>query len=111
MKVVLAKEAHIIQSAEILKKAYFESLKEAKEFLKEKLRKKECYVAVENNRVLGLFTYRRDYSHYANYLSNIVVADEHRRKGIAKEFLKKYIEISRKEQPKIQKTSPALAHT
>ena len=102
MKVILAKTAHITQSAEILKKAYFESLKEAKEFLKEKLRKKEFYVAVENNEVLGLFTYRRDYSHYANYLSDIIVADEHRRKGIAKELLKKYIELRRKKQHKKQ---------
>ena len=103
MIIIQGKEKHLDKSSKILTEAYFNSFKEAKKHFKKKINSKEVYVAVDKDEVLGLFSYRRDYSHYANYLSNIVVAKKHRRKGIAKRLLNKYIEITKKEQSKKQK--------
>ena len=103
MKIIQAKKKYLNQCAKILTEAYFDSFKEAKEHFNKKIKYKEFYIAIEGDEVLGLFSYRRDYSHYANYLTNIVVAKKHRRKGIAKKLLDKYIERCKKEQPKKQK--------
>ena len=103
MKIVKGKGKHLNESAKILTEAYFDSFKEAKNHFKKKINSKEFYVAIDKDEVVGLFSYRRDYSHYANYLSNIVVAKKHRRKGIAKRLLDKYIKITKKEQSKKQK--------
>ena len=103
MIIIQGKEKHLDESAKILTEAYFDSFKKAKEHFKKKIDSKEVYVALNKDEVIGLFSYRRDYSHYANYLSNIVVAKKHRRKGIAKILLDKYIEVTKKEQPKKQK--------
>lgn len=46
--------------------------------------------------------YLKDYSHYANYLTDFAVSKKHRRKGIGLKLIKKFIEISKKEQPKKQ---------
>ena len=53
---------------------------------------------------MGFFTYLAQYSHHANYLADIAIAKNHRRKGYAKELLQKFIEISRK-----QRTGNAIA--
>jgi len=85
-----------------LTEEYFDSIKEAKLFLKSKMKSKECFIVVEGSEVLGVMAYIKDYSHYANFLSDITVSRKHRGKGVAKELLKKFIEMSRKEQPKKQ---------
>lgn len=103
MRIILTKEKHLGQAGKMLSEAYFNTLKEARNHLKKKIKSKLSYVAVDKNEVLGLIGYKRDYSHYANYLSDIVVAKQHRRKGIALKLFEKYIEISKKQQPKKQK--------
>ncbi|MBS3111727.1 GNAT family N-acetyltransferase [Candidatus Woesearchaeota archaeon] len=75
----------------------------AKNCLNKKIKRKNSLVVLDGNNVVGVLIYARDYSHYANYTEDLVVSKKHRRKGIAKALLKKYIEISRKETPKKQK--------
>ncbi len=102
MKVVKGTKEHLDQAASILTEAFFDSIEEAKEHLQEKMKEGTWFVAVEDE-VLGVMAYNRDYSHYANYLSDIAVAKKHRRKGIASHLLEKFIEISKQEQPKKQR--------
>ena len=103
MKVVLAENKHIDRAAELLHEEWYDSLSEAKEQLNLKINKRECFVAVEGEQVLGVLMYARDYSHYANYCEDIVVSRAHRKKGIAVELMKKFIEVSGKEQIDKQK--------
>ncbi len=91
-------------------KENFKSLKEAKNYLKNKIKSKSVYTAVENEEVLGLFVYDRNYSHDANILSYIVVSKKHRRKGVAFALLNKFVELCRKQQPKKQKYALSSAN-
>lgn len=102
MDVVPCTKTYLEKSATVLENAYFSSFEEAQLFLAEKIAEQTCYVCVENEDVMGLFVYWRDYSHYANYLTDIVVAERHRRKGVATALLDAYVELCRKEQPKKQ---------
>lgn len=103
MKVIAGKNTDVKKILKIMIKTYFSSLKEAKEYIKNKIKNKECFTVYQNKELLGFLTYHRDYSHDANYVGSIVVSKKHRRKGISKLLLKKFIEISKKEQPKKQK--------
>ena len=103
MRTILAKKEHIHPAATILHASHFETLHEAKTWLREKIKNKEFFVVVDGKEVLGLLLYERDYSHYANYISDIVVAKKHRRKGVAHALLEKYIAVSKKETPKKQR--------
>ena len=103
MKIILARKEHLSQAAKILSSAYLNSFKEAEELILNKIRFKECFIAVEKNKVLGVLVYNRDYSHYANYVSDIAVAKNHRRKGVANSLFEKFIAVSKREQPKKQK--------
>ena len=103
MKVVRCTTKFLEDAAKILVTAYFGSLKEANKYLLEKIKSGECYVATQGNEVLGFFCYEKDYSHHANFLSDIVVAQKYRRKGVAKQLILKFIEVSRKETPHKQK--------
>ena len=103
MKAILAKKSDVKGSAEILVEAYFKSLKDAKEHITNHIKKKECIIVIQNKEVLGVLIYSKDYSHYANYIDDIAVAKKHRRKGVARLLLKKFIDVSKKEQPKKQR--------
>lgn len=103
MKVILTKKKHVLETKKILFDAYFDSKKEAEKYISEKIKSKETFVAIIDGKVAGVISYKRDYSHYANFLSNLVVSKNHQRKGVALALLKKFVEISRKEQPKKQK--------
>ena len=103
MKIAIADKKHIKEVAEILFKEWYDSLKEAKEEAIKRINNKECLIALENNKVVGILMYSRDYSHYANYCQDLFVVKEYRNKGIASLLLKKFIYISRKEQPRKQK--------
>jgi len=82
--------------------AYYSSLASAKKELKINIKRKEVLVAVDKE-VMGILNYARDYSHYANYVEDIAVSKKHRRKGVSKALMKKFIQISKKETPKKQK--------
>ena len=103
IKVTLTQRKHISATTKILFEAYYSSVNSAKNYLNKKIKTNESFVALDNNDVVGVLIYARDYSHYANYTEDLAVSKKHRRKGIAKALLKKYIEISRKETPKKQK--------
>lgn len=100
---ILQKNSQILTAAKILTEAYFDSFREAKKYIRRKLKTRECLVAIENNEMIGVLLYYRDYSHYANYIEDIVVSKQYRRKGVAIQLLMKFIEISKKETPKNQK--------
>lgn len=99
----LQKNGHIVPTAKVLVEAYFNSFEEARNRLRFKVKTKECLVAFRDNDVVGVLVYHRDYSHYANYIEDIAVSKKHRRRGVARGLLKKFIEISKKETPRNQK--------
>lgn len=101
--IIKAEKKHLQIIAELLVQEWYDSIEEAKEQVILKINNNECYIKLINEEIVGLFMYSRDYSHYANYLEDLLVAKKYRRKGIALELLKKYIEISKRETPKKQK--------
>lgn len=103
VKVIYTQHAHIPAAAKILFEAYYDSLDCAKKYLEEKAKTKESIVALENGKVVGVLIYARDHSHYANYIQDIAVSKQYRRKGVAMLLMKKCIEISRLETPSKQK--------
>lgn len=103
IKIVDMQRIHVVAAAKILFEVYYSSIDSAKKRLLQKIKTKESFVALDNNVVLGVLAYARDYSHYANYAEDIVVSKKHRKKGIAQKLLEKYIEVSRKETPKKQR--------
>ncbi len=100
MKVVVAKLKDAHAAAKILQESY-SSFKEAKKYLLEKIKNREVLVAL-NPQVAGVLVYTRKYSHYANYVEDIVVKKEERRKGMGSLLLKKYIALSKRETRKKQ---------
>ncbi len=103
MKTAYPEKAQIKEAARILQETYFNSLAQAEAYLIDKSKTKECFVAIEKGKVMGVLAYSRDYPHYANYISDIAVHEDHRRKSVATELIRKFIKISRKEQPQKQK--------
>ena len=103
MEIVLARNNMLYEGAKLLSEEYFSSLANAAAYLKKKIARRECFLAVDKSKVVGLLVYSRDYSHDANYVEYLLVLGSHRREGIANNLLRKYIEVSRKEQPKKQK--------
>lgn len=103
IKISLAQTKHAQLGAKILNESYYDSISLAKQEIKLKIKTKECLVALVDKEVAGILLYTRSYSHYANYIDDIVVAKKYRGKGIAKLLLKKYIEISKKSTPTKQK--------
>ncbi len=103
MEIILADKRYANQAANLLLKAFFGSFSQAKKEIEEKIKSRECYLAIKNNRIVGMFLYARNYSHYANYLEELLVQKKYRRKGIAMALLEKFVEISKKEQPKKQR--------
>lgn len=103
MKIINLNKMYLKNTAKIMVEDYWDSIEKAKNELLTKMISGECFIALEGNEVLGVFIYTRDYSHYANYLEDIVVAKKHQRKGVAFELLKKYILVSKKETPLKQK--------
>ena len=100
MRVIRTQKKHIVKAAKVLHSAYFDTIAEAKKDLRESI--KNSFVVVEGDEVMGVCTYAPDYTHYAHYLTDIVVAKKHRRKGVANLLLQKFIEVSKKEQPRKQ---------
>jgi L-amino acid N-acyltransferase YncA len=77
--------------------SYFDDEKEAKNHFNEKLKEKRLYLLFDRKELIGFFDYIYQYSHNANYLYNLCIADKFRRKGYSKYLLKKYIEISKEQ--------------
>ena len=100
MEIVLARNNMLYEGAKLLSEEYFSSLPNAAAYLKKKITRRECFLAVDKSKVVGLLVYLRDYSHDANYVEYLLVLGSRRREGIANNLLRKYIEVSRKEQPK-----------
>lgn len=103
MKLILGKTKYAHQTAKLLVDSWYDSYKEARNWVNKRIKAKECILAVEKEDVAGVLLYYRDYSHYANYCGDLAVSKKHRKKGIATKLLKKYVEISKKEQPKKQR--------
>ena len=111
MNVIRTRPKHITSAARILFEAYYSSLAKAKKDLRTWTARKQSLVAVDGEKVVGVLMYTRDFSHYANYIEDIAVAKVHRRKGVAKKLLQKFIEVSRKETPKKQKYALSSTET
>ena len=103
MKVVFTSQEHVSAAAHILHLAYYSSLASAQKELIKKIKTKEYLVALEKNKVIGVLNYTKNYSHYANYIEDICVSQAHRKKGVAKILLQKYISLSKKQTPQKQK--------
>lgn len=104
MKIQLAKKEQLNTISKMLADMWTSGdVKEAKEWIKPKLKEKEVYVAMQGNEIAGIMSYERDFTHYANFCSDVYVSPEHRRKGIALKLLEKYVSVSAKEQPKKQR--------
>ena len=97
MKIIFLTQKHLESTAQIMVEAYWDSIVKARVELLKRIKSNECFIALDNNEILGLFIYTRDFSHYANYLEDIIVSKNHRRKGVSQELLRKYISISRAE--------------
>ncbi len=102
MKIVSLKRSHVDDAARVMAEAYNISYRLAKKEITSKERKEEWMVAIIDCKVAGFMGYFFDHSHYANFLEDIAVSKEHRHKGVATALLKKFVEISRKSQPKKQ---------
>ena len=76
---------------------YFDSKSEAKQHFKEHLKEKRLFLLFINSDLVGFFDYIYQYSHNANYLYNLCIAEKFRGKGYSKQLLTKYIEVSKKE--------------
>ena len=111
MKIIPLKKEYVSQTAEILVEAYWNSVDEAKNELFKKIKSNECFIALENKEVAGVFIYMKNYSHYANYLEDLVVSKKYRGQGVANRLLEKYILISRGETPKKQKYALSSTHS
>lgn len=110
MKVILASKKHLVPAAKILVEAYYPSMADATKWLIQRIKRKEVFVALEND-VVGVLVYTRDFSHGLNYIEDIAVSKKFRRKGIAMQLIRKFIQISRKETPKNQKFALSSTNT
>ena len=102
IRVIRIKDKHIREAAKVLAEAYNISVNNAKKDITSKKRNEKWFVAIKDNRVAGVLGYFFDYSHYANFIEDLAVSKKYRRQGVGKALLHKFIEISRKEQPKKQ---------
>jgi ribosomal protein S18 acetylase RimI-like enzyme len=100
MRVEPCTPEHTETAAKILHDAFFDTHAEAQAWVEEAI--ETSLICVEGEEVLGCLIYEKDYSHYANYIADIAVAKEHRRKGVALKLIEAFIERSKKEQPKKQ---------
>jgi len=103
MNIIKTQKKHLHSAAKIMEEAYYDSITEAKKELARKIRSNESFVALEENNVVGVLIYAKSYSHYANYMEDIIVAKNWRRKGVAKKLIEKYVDVSKKQTPKKQK--------
>ena len=78
---------------------YFETTQEAKNYFNAHIKTKTLYILFLDVQA-GFFAYAREYSHYANYLEDICVLPDYRRKGYAKLLLDKFIQQAKREQTK-----------
>jgi|SRR3989344_5020952 len=110
MKIHIITKQQVHETARVLVEGGWHSLESAKKEIRLRMLKREVFVAVNNKKIVGLFIYFRNYSHEANALEYIVVSKNHKRNGVAKQMLLKYIQISRKETPKKQKYCLSSTH-
>jgi ribosomal protein S18 acetylase RimI-like enzyme len=80
--------------------SYFDSEEEAKQHFKEYLNSKRLFLLFLNSELAGFFNYYFQYSHYANYLEDICVAEKFRGQSCSNYLLSKYIEISQQQKSK-----------
>ena len=103
MKIIKLTSGKINEAASILAEAYGVKAASLKKDFTSKERNMKWLIAVIDGKVAGVLGYLFDYSHYANFLEDIGVGKDYRRKGVAKALIEKFISISRKEQPKKQR--------
>tara|TARA_Y100000310_G_C20428451_1_gene690213 strand:- start:222 stop:671 length:450 start_codon:yes stop_codon:yes gene_type:complete len=100
IKIVQINDKFKSDFVKIFKESYFDSEEEAKQHFKEYLKSKRLFVLFVNSDLAGFFNYFYQYSHYANYLEDISVADKFKGQGCSKYLLSKYIEISQQQKSK-----------
>ena len=89
---------------------YFDSESEAREHFRKYLNTEKLFLLFVENKLAGFFNYYFQYSHYANYLEDIAVNEKFRGKGLSKDLLRKYIEISKGQKTK-NKIALSSTHT
>ncbi len=102
LKIRKATKKDLNQITKVLLEDYLGSKKEAREISKESIKNKTCLIAIEKE-IVGILIYVKAYSHYANYIEDLIVSRKIRGKGIARKLIKKFLEISKKETPKNQR--------
>src|SRR3989344_5414142 len=102
MKIIMANKKHRRQAQKLLDLTNAEASRTGQDFFNNKITNKVCLVALEKDKVIGTLVYIRDWSHFANFVSDIAVFKQHRRKGIARLLFQKFVQMSKREQPKNQ---------
>jgi len=110
MRVVLGNSKHVNDAAKLLYSEYYEDFSDAKKYVKSKTKSKCCIVCVDKKEVVGVLLYSKDFSHYTNYIDDIVVAKAFRGQGVGRLLAQKYIQRSIKETPKKQKYALSSTH-
>ena len=102
MKIRKIKKEEVNETSKVLSEFFFDnSAKDAKKYLLKKLQ--ETYIAIIDKKVAGVIIYEPDYSHDANIIAFLIVSKPYCRQGIGRSLMNKFVEVSRKEQPKRQK--------
>ncbi len=98
IKIILSKNEYQNEFVKLFGKSYFNSETKAKIHFKKNI--ENLYLLFVDNKLAGFFDYIYQYSHYANYLSNICIAKGFNGKGYSKHLLNKYIELSKEQRTK-----------
>ena len=67
-----------------------------RKYFQEKVKKKEGFVALENKKVIAILGFIRNYFKKADFIDEVVVDKEHRRKGIASKLIKAFEQQAKK---------------
>jgi len=110
MKIIPIKKQYFSQAAKVLYQEFFDSKAKALKEIKETAKSNTCFIAVEKKEVLGVLTYTRHFSHWANYVEYLTVHKDHRRKAIARSLINRFVKVSKKETPKKQKYALSSTH-
>ncbi|NOZ80768.1 MAG: GNAT family N-acetyltransferase [DPANN group archaeon] len=106
MRIVRLRKVHVDAAAAVLDRTYFHDLEKARAWIRAEPSKKRplrWLVALKGDEVVGLLGYQQDYSHHANYVSDLAVKKGHRREGTGTALLRRFVEECRKEQPTKQR--------
>jgi L-amino acid N-acyltransferase YncA len=97
IKVVSAKIKDRANFIKTFKGSYFDLASEATNHFNKYLEGKTLFLLFVNSNLVGFFNYTQKYSHDANYLDDVCVAEKFRSKGYSSYLLTRYIEICRKQ--------------